>query len=131
LQGGEDRGVLARYSPRAQAAISAALLIPTIVMYFAWLQIPYPDDRGQAAGITAGFALVQGLYFIGVVGVVTRIRSRKRRALFVAAVAVVLDTLIYVLGTLSSDFSLDALIHTLIIFVYAVAWGIAGNTGTG
>ena len=123
--GGKDRGVLARYSPRAQAAISAALLIPTMVMYFAWNHIPYPDDRGQAAGFNAGFALVQGTYLIVVVAVVTRIRSRMLRVLLVAAAAVVLDTLIYVLDTLFSLGLWAESIHILLMFVYAAAWGIA------
>ena len=52
----------------------------------------------------------------------TRIRSRKPRALLVATVAVVLDTLIWVLDTL---FDWPQVFLLVIIFVYAAAWGIA------
>lgn len=90
-------------------------------MYFALFQIPYPDDPGRAVGITAGFFLVQGLYFIVVVAVVTRIRSRKPRALLVAAVAVVLDTLF----TWLTGILLVVVIQVLMSFVYAPVWGIA------
>ena len=125
-QGSEDRGVLARYSPRAQAAISAALLIPTMVLYFVWFQSLHIEKSWEAFPAMAGLALVLGLYFIVVVAVVTRIQSRKPRALLVAVVAVGLDTLIGFLAGLPSDGARWVwLLHLLIVFVYAAAWGIA------
>ena len=118
-QGSEDRGVLARFSPRAQAAISAALLIPTMVLYFVWFQSLHIEKSWKAFPAMAGLALVLGLYFIVVVAVVTRIQSRKHRALLVAAIAVVLDTLIGFLSGLPPDSARWVwLLHLLIIFLY-------------
>lgn len=128
MQGREDRGVLARYSPQAQAAISAALLIPTMVLYFVWFRIPYPDDRALAAGIAAGFILIYSTYFVVVVGFVARNRQRRGKALPVAIVAAVVDTA-YSWYTISpgalAPFLLDRVIFTLLVVIYVAAWGIA------
>ena len=119
-QGGEDRGFLARYSPPAQAAISAALLIPTMVMYY--VAIGSDDSDKPWERILAGLFVVQGRDLIVVVAVLTRSRSRKPRPLLISAIAVVLDTLVF-LATLHSDGWVW--LHLPIVFVYAAAWGIA------
>jgi hypothetical protein len=123
-------GVLERFSPSRQSFISAALLIPTLVIYLVFLEgvrpaIEDPYSVGTAYGL---WTLVYSAYFVAVIGFVARNGACRKQALLIASAIAVLDTG-YSWYTSSPDAlatrNFDHLVFTAIMIGYVAAWGVA------
>ena len=121
--------VLERYSPQVQAAVSAVLLVPTLVVFFvAWQVIPTIHDQQARGTGNALFTLVYSAYFVVVISFVARNPQLRVQALRVAIVAATVDTAYtwydYSPGALG-PVGLSHLIYALLCVAYVTAWGIA------
>lgn len=109
-----------RLSPKTQAVTSASFLLPTLAFF-----APIVKDA-DFSGIA--FA-VSGVYFLAILAVVARSRRRRWQALFVAAVALAVEILGFVL--VLDHNSLDDIGYlTMAVIVatpvgYVAAWGVA------
>ena len=67
-----------RFSPQAQTWCSAALLTPTLLMYYVMIVLVRPsiEDQSQIGLAWAGFTLIYGVYLLALIAVVARDSQR-------------------------------------------------------
>jgi hypothetical protein len=124
------RGLLERYSPATQALISALLLIPTLVMYFANWSLPAPDNDALFQVYFTGFVVIVDVYFVVVVALTARARASRIRALIVAGIVTVIDVALTFAWNLPYNLVyVLAVCNTLIITAFVAAWGLARRQG--
>jgi hypothetical protein len=124
-------GLLERFSPATQAGISALLLIPTLVLYFANWSLPAPDNESLFQVYFTGFVAIVDVYFVVVVALTARGRAPRIRALIVAGIITVIDVAMTFAWNLPYDnfVYVSAVCYTVIITVCVVAWGLARRQG--
>ena len=124
------RGLLERYSPAKQALISAVLLIPTLVMYFANWSLPAPDNHALFQVYFTGFVVIVDVYFVVLVALTARARAPRIRALIVAGIVTVIDVALTFAWNLPYNFLyVLAVCNTIIITAFVAAWGLARRQG--
>ncbi|OBB31883.1 hypothetical protein A5792_14430 [Mycolicibacterium peregrinum] len=137
-----------RFSPGTQVLIGALLLVPTLIQRAIF--IGAPSMMGLATDwppifrtvwFTSGVAVL-GVYFIVVVALWSRSPERRRTAVSIAGITVLIDVVSYVgfalaIGSvynLNLDLDLVVLLSRIMAVVtvvgYALSWGVARRRGT-
>ncbi len=125
----ERRTWYTRLPPRSQTLLSAALLVPPMLFFFAaWLFGPY--DRDSRSTVIAIVTAAYGLYFLAVIAVAARSHTSRTTALAIGSMTIASDI---VVGwfSVSPSYRGDlpkvawALIFAAFLIAYIVTWGIA------
>lgn len=131
-----ERGWFARSSPRAQAAVSAALLGPTWLLYLAQIDyiLPRCVDQQQRATAWGIVTVVYGAYFVVAVAAFARDDRRRRQALALAVLTAGVDVAFswFVSSPGFREMQSPPLVDVMVKVVFAAlltgyvaAWGIA------
>ncbi|CAN5230721.1 hypothetical protein BH09ACT8_BH09ACT8_56410 [soil metagenome] len=119
-------GLLERFSPASQAAISAVLLLVTVLIYFVSWQLPSPGSDIGITMLLLGFALVVDLYLIVVVALAARGRTARISAVIVAVIATCVDVGLCFAWDLGPDYAtLYGIAYTGVLTAAVAAWGLA------
>jgi hypothetical protein len=130
----DQKGVamlLDRFSPTAQAFISALLLIPTLVLFFANRNLPAPDSQILLQTYFTAFVVVVDVYLIVVLALTARGRAPRIRALIVAGITTVADGALTFAWHVPADYVIYVFgfCNTIIITAFVAAWGLARRQG--
>jgi peptidoglycan/LPS O-acetylase OafA/YrhL len=126
----DDDGIGSRWSAPAQSVVSAALVIPTIPLWYLRL---LPADRGWDSVLdglwTVAVTLLIDVYFVAMVAIFARNSRRRMPALATAVVASVLDLadtalVSFVLGSELLRWA-DRVLIVVMLVLFVSAWGIA------
>ena len=119
-------GLLERFSPATQAAISAVLLLVTLLLYFISWQIPPAESDTGLTVYLIGFALVMDVYLIVAVALTARSRTGRIGAVAVAVIVAVVDVVLCLGWDLGPDYTtLFGIAYTGVITASVAAWGLA------
>ena len=114
-------------SPQRQIWVNAALLVPTFVLrLIMWFFVVPTATRDSWHVANEIHTVVYGMYFIGVIAMVTRGRARLYQALTAAGIVVALD-IIFSWPRITGATGL--LIFNIVCVGYVAAWGVARRCG--
>jgi hypothetical protein len=119
-------GLLERFSPAKQAAISAVLLLVTVLMYFISWQIPPAESDIGFTMFLVGFGLVVDVYLIVAVALTARGRTARIGAVAVAVIVALVDVGLCFGWDIGYEYAaLYSIAYTGIITASVAAWGLA------
>ena len=126
VQADSKRVVLSGFSPVAQTFLCTLFLLPTLWLFYTWWHVPVSDEATDSALAVAAFTLLQDLYLILVVALMSRDGRRRLLAVLVAGVVAAVDTaLCFLPQTSDTEMLAYSIVYTLLITAYVAAWGIA------
>jgi hypothetical protein len=119
-------GLLERFSPAKQAAISAVLLLVTVLMYFISWQIPPAESDIGFTMFLVGFGLVVDVYLIEAVALTARGRTARISAVIVAVIVALVDVALSFNWDVGPAYApLNRIAYTCVLTASVAAWGLA------